>query len=90
MKTDKFEVYEAIVTYRDENLMSPTVRELCEIVGVKSTSTIDRLLRAMQAHGMISMRPRISRSILPRPVEDWDEVLRAEQQARKGRGADPS
>lgn len=33
-------VYEAIVTYFMENGYSPTYRELCEMIGCKSTRTI--------------------------------------------------
>ena len=33
-------VYDAIVTYINEHQYAPTVRELCELTGMKSTSTI--------------------------------------------------
>ena len=75
------EIYDIIVRYRDEHGYSPSVRELCPMIGVKSTSTASKRLARMAWLGMVSYLPRVARSTVPLPRNRWsDEVFRAEQQ----------
>ena len=40
MVKKKDEIYHFIIAYMKENLISPTVREICDGVGLKSTSSV--------------------------------------------------
>lgn len=45
------------------NSFPPTVREICEATGIKSTSTVHAILSALEESGHIVRDPRCSRSI---------------------------
>lgn len=48
------EVYEITKKYIEENMISPTVRELCYITGCKSTSTMNGILDRLKDKGYIN------------------------------------
>ena len=57
------ELYEAIKEYINHYGFSPTVRDLCEIMGVKSTATIAFGLRMLKRKGYIDYIPKRMRTI---------------------------
>lgn len=57
------EIITAIKTYIDTHGYSPTVRELGEMVGLKSSSTIHRNLEVLKSEGKISWNPTMPRTI---------------------------
>jgi len=90
MVTD-VEIYDKICEYRKDHGYSPSIRELCPMIGVKSTSTASKRLGRMAWLNMITFSPRIPRSIVPLPRDRWsDEVFRAEQEEDKGGSASAS
>ncbi len=54
---------EQIKAYISSAGIPPTVRELCDLVGINSTSTIAGHLNALQKKGYISKNPNSPRSI---------------------------
>lgn len=55
------EVLNGIIQFYKERGFSPTVRELCEITGLKSTSSVSAYLNALEKKGYIkkdSTKPR--------------------------------
>lgn len=55
------EIYNFIINYVEEHLYSPTVREICNGVGLKSTSSVSYRLKRLQKRGLIEynrMEPR--------------------------------
>lgn len=54
-----------IISYWGARHISPTVREISEGTGIRSTSTVHGHLQRMTRDGLISMDPRRSRSICP-------------------------
>ncbi|WP_338143201.1 transcriptional regulator [Brevibacillus laterosporus] len=57
----KLQVFKEIKTYTDEMRYSPTVRELCNLTGIKSTSTMHRHLDDLRKMGVLTWdegRPR--------------------------------
>lgn len=59
------ETLDAILTYRTENGVSPTVREIMELIGAKSLGHASSLLDAIQERGYITRLPGKARSITP-------------------------
>ena len=51
--TKQKEIYEFIKQYIDEKEYSPTVREICSAVGLKSTSTVHGHLERLEKKGLI-------------------------------------
>lgn len=64
-------IIEAIQAYITEHNYPPTVRELCDIVGLKSASTLHRHLENLRKAGMISWKPSRPRTlnVLERDVD---------------------
>ena len=64
---------EEILNYIDKTIKSngysPTVREICEAVGLKSTSTVQYHLKKLIDLGFINKSENISRSITSRTVD---------------------
>lgn len=56
-------LFDAIVKYIDENGYSPSVRELSEIVGFKSTSTVHRYLSKLEEKGYIERKENCPRAL---------------------------
>ena len=52
-----------IDNYTQEHGYPPTVRELCSLVGVASTSTVHRYLTKMASFGIISYEPTKPRTL---------------------------
>lgn len=50
--------------------ISPTVREISNATGISSTSTIHGHLQRMARDGLISLEPRVPRSICPLVTQD--------------------
>ena len=66
-------IYEAIVSYTQEHLYPPSVREIADMVGLGSTSTVQIQLKKLEADGRIeieSFQPRCIRLVGFRLVED--------------------
>lgn len=57
------DVLKAIATYIEENQISPTVRELCNITGIKSTATVYAKLKILEEFGYIEKLDNSPRSI---------------------------
>lgn len=65
MKKDKTnEVYECIVRYMTETQRSPSMRDICNRTGIKSTNTVFRYLRILQSQDLIQITDNKSRSIV--------------------------
>ena len=64
---------EEILNYIDKTIKSngysPTVREICEAVGLKSTSTVQYHLKKLIDLGFLNKSEKISRSITSRTVD---------------------
>lgn len=59
------EIYNFIISYMKENLISPTVREIGKGVGLKSTSSVQMHLKKLEGSGYIISRNSESRTIRP-------------------------
>lgn len=59
----KNKVLEAIEEYTEAHHYSPSVRDLCKMTGIKSTSTMYGILKELKKCGEIDMQEKISRSI---------------------------
>lgn len=66
------DIYDAICKYRARHHYSPSVRDICRMLGAKSTSTVHGKLERMIQKGMITMTRGQSRTIMTRPREEWD------------------
>ena len=55
-------VYDYLVDHKDEGI-APTVREICDATGFKSTSTVHNHLNTLERLGYISRRPDCARAI---------------------------
>ena len=51
----KDKVYEYIIKYMEEHQYSPSVRDICEGVGLRSTSTVYTHLIDLEVQGKIKM-----------------------------------
>lgn len=64
MLTDKQKyIFDIIVEYIDKEKMPPTTRELCELTGLSSTSTVHAYLKKLEQKGYISKKKVSPRSI---------------------------
>lgn len=57
------EVLDAIITFTQENNYSPTVREIGSMIGSKSPSTVQVLLKKLKRKGFVTWEPKIPRTI---------------------------
>ena len=57
------QVVEEIRVFIEENGYSPTIRELCEILGYKSTSTVHAHLQHLRKAGLITYEATKPRTI---------------------------
>lgn len=57
-------VYNYILNYIQENQISPSVRDICAGVGLKSTSSVHTYLKQLDRQGMIEYRPGLRRAIV--------------------------
>ena len=59
----KEEIFNTIVTFQKENGFPPSVRELCTLVNLKSTSSVHRYLTELEMIGLIKVHKNICRGI---------------------------
>jgi len=64
-------VLEAILEFTKEHKYPPTVRELCDMLNLKSSSTVHGHLSRLKLRGLISWEPS-----LPRTVHIKKEVMK--------------
>lgn len=58
------DILTAIIEYRKEHGSYPTIRELCRIVGIKSTNNMHEHLGRMSKKGYVTMGDRVHRGIV--------------------------
>lgn len=59
----EIQVYTFIKEKIAEDQIPPTIREICEGIGARSTSTVHAQLQNLEARGLIKTRERSSRAI---------------------------
>ena len=57
------DVYESIMQYQRVNGYAPTIREICKMVGVASTSSVYAHLKILEEKGYIARKMDASRAI---------------------------
>lgn len=62
-KNTRKKIYDFIVSYIKENNYPPTVREICNGTGLKSTSTVQSQLVTLAAMGVITHKESAPRTI---------------------------
>lgn len=67
------EIYEFLKTYTDNKGYPPSVREICEAVGLKSTSSVHGHLKRLESRGLIKRDPT-----KPRALEIIDNSVKKE------------
>lgn len=67
------EIYEFLKTYADNKGYPPSVREICEAVGLKSTSSVHGHLKRLESKGLIKRDPT-----KPRALEIIDSSIKKE------------
>lgn len=68
-------VFEFVKGYIHENLMSPSVREICEGTGLKSTSSVHTYLKKLDSMGRIEYRPGMRRAIIIKDSDEFSEEI---------------
>ncbi len=56
-------VYRYLVFYVKKHLYAPKTDEICKATGIKSKSTVNAVLKALQEKGLIEVLPNSSRAI---------------------------
>lgn len=59
----QIEIYDFLVDYTTKNGYPPCIREICEAVSLKSTSSVYHYLQALQRAGQIEMKENSQRAI---------------------------
>lgn len=72
----QLDLLDAIIDFTEENGYPPTRVELAKAVGVKNANAVNDMLKCLQAHGMITVVPGISRGIIINDLKD-ESVLDA-------------
>ena len=70
-------VYSYICNYITKNQISPSVRDICAGVGLKSTSSVHTYLKQLDSQGRIEYRPGLRRAIVIK--QDSDDFSRETQ-----------
>ena len=70
-------VYSYICNYINKNQISPSVRDICAGVGLKSTSSVHTYLKQLDSQGRIEYRPGLRRAIVIK--QDSDDFSRETQ-----------
>lgn len=74
MTNKQEKLFQAIKKYIDENGYSPTVRELCKMVGVSSPATVHGTLKRLKAKGYIDYVYNHNRTIrIIKEIDDEQE-----------------
>ena len=63
-------VYNYIRNYIEQNQISPSVRDICAGVGLKSTSSVHTYLKQLDSQGVIEYRPGLRRAIVIKQSSD--------------------
>lgn len=63
-------IYDAIQEFLEINGYSPTIRELCDLLDLKSTATMFVHLRKMKAKGVLDYKEGSSRTIVLNKLEE--------------------
>ena len=63
-KNKKVLILHILINYKNKNGFSPTYREIAELSGIKSTSTVSSLLKEMEQDGVIRINNKVARSIV--------------------------
>ncbi|WP_134687282.1 LexA family protein [Brevibacillus migulae] len=67
-------VLQAIMDYTAKHKNSPTISELCEMVGIKSAIDMQEHLHRLNIHGLIAWGPALPRTIrVAENGEDYGE-----------------
>ena len=66
-------VYKYICDYINQKQISPSVRDICAGVGLKSTSSVHTYLKQLDSQGRIEYRPGLRRAIVIRQSSDEAE-----------------
>ena len=69
----KKRIYECVADFLLSNGYSPSVREICELTGLQSTSTIKGYLDDLVVDGLITMRSDSPRTIVVKGIRYVDE-----------------
>lgn len=65
MLTEKQErMLNEVIKYINANKIAPTVRELCDLTGLKSTSTVHGYLNRLEREGYIKKHPTFPRTLI--------------------------
>ena len=60
--TDRqLEIHAAMLAYQAEHSMPPTLRELCDLLGINSTNGVSDHLTALEKRGLVKHRPGAAR-----------------------------
>ena len=59
----RLQILDCIINFSKENGFPPTVRELCKLVGLNSSSTVHRHLNKLEQSGYIKRHPTKPRAI---------------------------
>ena len=59
----RYKVYDFLVDFITQNNYAPSIREICEGVGLKSTSSVYSHLMALEREGKIEVKDRSPRAI---------------------------
>lgn len=70
------QVFEAILAFMQENQVPPTVRQIGEVVGLRSTASVQRVLDVLTQKGWITRQKGAYRTVNP---VGFDEKLVAEK-----------
>lgn len=63
MTKRQYEILLTINDYIQSEGMSPTVREICDMTGLKSTSTVHGYIKRLEKQGYIKIKQGSARSI---------------------------
>ena len=67
-------VYNFMVEYIDENGFSPSVRETCAALGIKSTATVYTYIEKLREKGYLSKSPLKKRTVVPTLKTEFKSV----------------
>ena len=62
--TRKQDILDFVVDYTKEKGFAPTIREICEATGLKSTACVHRYLKELRSDGLITWEPGKNRTLI--------------------------
>ena len=77
------EIYEFLKTYTDNKGYPPSVREICEAVGLKSTSSVHGHLKRLESKGLIKRDPTKPRALEIKDDSIKDKIEKTREYAEK-------